>query len=85
MAKFAIAKQLAGKKIVTNSGDELGKLVDIMINELSGKMELLVLEPSPDSPVAMRLPKQGANALVPYSAVLAVSDYIVVDAKSLSQ
>ena len=38
MAKYLIARQLSGKKLVTNEGDDFGRLVDIEVNEVSGKI-----------------------------------------------
>ncbi|MFH1285229.1 MAG: PRC-barrel domain-containing protein [Candidatus Micrarchaeota archaeon] len=82
MGKFAIAKQLAGKKIITNDGEELGKLVDIYVNEVTGKMESLIIDPNPDNTSAMRMKKEGdGTLLVPYNAVLAVSDHVIIDKK----
>ena len=35
MAKYLIARQLSGKKVVTNDGEDFGRLVDIDVNEIS--------------------------------------------------
>ena len=84
MGKFAIAKQLAGKRIITNEGDEIGRLVDVIINEVTGKMESLIIEPNPDNGVARSLKKEEGHARISYGAVLAVSDHIIVDKKGLA-
>ncbi|MEW6328704.1 MAG: PRC-barrel domain-containing protein [Candidatus Micrarchaeota archaeon] len=83
MGKFVIAKQLAGKKLITNDGEEIGKLVDLTINEVTGKIDALVIEPNMDNPTARRLKKEDGNIMIPYNSVLAVSDHVIVDKKGL--
>ncbi len=84
MAKIVIARQLPGKKIVTTDGDDLGKLIDITINEKTGKLEFLIVEPneSLDFKDKLNLNEEG-YAYVPFDSVLAVSDYIIVDKRML--
>ena len=83
MPKYAIAKQLAGKRIITTDGEELGRVVDLYVNELNGKLESVIVEPNPDSPMGA---KAGADGVVtvPYSAVLDVKDVMVVDRRGLA-
>jgi sporulation protein YlmC with PRC-barrel domain len=83
MGKFVIAKQLAGKKLITNDGEEVGKLVDMYISEVTGKVESLIIEPNADNPTARRMKKEEGMLLIPYTAVLAVSDHIILDKKVL--
>ncbi|MCX6777994.1 MAG: PRC-barrel domain-containing protein [Candidatus Micrarchaeota archaeon] len=83
MSKFAIARQLAGKRLITNDGEEIGKLVDAIINEVSGKMESLVVEPNPDNLTARKMKKEDGMLLVPYNSVMAVSDHVIIDKKGI--
>ena len=83
MVKFVIAKQLAGKKIITNEGEDIGKLIDLYINELTGRIESLILEPNLDNATARAMRKEDGLIIVPYSAVLAASDHIIVDRKTV--
>jgi sporulation protein YlmC with PRC-barrel domain len=84
MVKYAIAKQLAGKRIITTDGEELGRIVDLYINELSGKIESVLIEPNPDSTLAVRAKKEGSGLVtVPYSSVLDVKDVMVLDRRGL--
>ncbi|PIN95808.1 hypothetical protein COU39_03925, partial [Candidatus Micrarchaeota archaeon CG10_big_fil_rev_8_21_14_0_10_60_32] len=48
MVKYVIAKQLAGKKIITTDGEEIGRVIDLYFNTSSGKLESVLLEPNPD-------------------------------------
>jgi sporulation protein YlmC with PRC-barrel domain len=83
MGKFAIAKQLAGKKLITNDGEEIGKLVDVNVNEVTGKMESIVVEPNPDNLSARKAQKTEGMIQVKYNSVLAISDHVIVDKKGL--
>jgi sporulation protein YlmC with PRC-barrel domain len=82
MVKYIIAKQLVGKKVITNDGFDVGRLFDAEINEITGKILSLVVEPNLDSGIANRLKVDGGQVKIPYSSVLAVNDYVVVDRKN---
>jgi sporulation protein YlmC with PRC-barrel domain len=84
MPKYLIARQLSGKKLVTDEGDDFGRLVDIEVNEVSGKIESLVVEPNPDSPTAARMKKEDGMVHIPYESVLAVGDFIIVQKRNLA-
>ncbi|NYZ77850.1 PRC-barrel domain-containing protein [Candidatus Micrarchaeota archaeon] len=85
MVKYAIAKQLAGKKIITTDGEEIGRIVDLYLNELTGKLESVLLEPNPDSSLAARAKQEGSDLIaIPYSAVLDIKDVMVVDRRGLA-
>ncbi len=85
MVKYAVAKQLAGKRIITTDGEEIGRVVDLFINELTGKIETVLLEPNPDSSIAARSKKEGNGLVtVPYASVLDVKDVMVVDRRGLN-
>ena len=77
--KFTIAKQMGGKRIISNKGEELGRLSDIAIDERSGKIEALLVEPNVDSKLARQLTGSERMIVVPYKSGFAVSDVIVVD------
>jgi sporulation protein YlmC with PRC-barrel domain len=83
MVKFIIAKQLVGKKVVTNDGFDLGRFVDAEISKVTGKINNLLIEPDPDSSLASKIKSDDDQIKVAYNAVMAVNDYIVVDRKNL--
>ncbi len=83
MTKIVIAKQLAGKKIITNDGEELGKLIDLNVHDVSGKIESMLVEPNLDNATARALNKEEGLISIPYSSVLASSDHIIVDKKAI--
>ncbi len=83
MYKYAIARQLATKKLITNRGDNIGRLVDLMVNEATGEIESILVEVDPSSKVVKQLEVQGNMLEVPYKSVLAVSDVFIVDERQL--
>ena len=85
MVKYEIARRLSGKKVITNRGEVLGKLLDLMVDEVSGNIESLVVEISADSKVARKLGLEQRVVHIPYKAVVAVSDFVIVDEVSLRE
>ena len=83
MVKYLIARQLSGRSVITNDGAAFGKIVDMDINEVTGKIEYLVVEADPDNQMAESMKREDGYALVPYESVLAVSDYVIVDKNNL--
>lgn len=82
--KYAIAKQLAGKRIITTDGEELGRVIDLYVNELTGKIESVLIEPNPDSSIAAKAKQEGGGMItVPYSSVLDIKDVMVIDRRGL--
>jgi sporulation protein YlmC with PRC-barrel domain len=84
MVKYLVARQLSGRKIITNEGEDFGRLIDMNVNEVTGKIESLVVEPNPDSELAGKLKKDDGLLYVPYDSVLAVGDFVIVDKRNLS-
>jgi len=83
MAKYMIAKQLVGKKVVTSDGYDVGRFVDAEISPVTGKLNVLYVEPNPDSGLANKFDVENGQIKIPYAAVQAVNDYIMVDRKNL--
>lgn len=83
MYKYTIARQLATKKVITNRGDEVGKLSDLLVDELTGEIEKLLIEVDRDSKFAKKFHSKNRVIEVPYSAVTAVSDVFIVDEREI--
>jgi len=84
MVKYVIAEQLIGKEVVTSDGLDLGKFLDAELNEVTGKLTTLVIEPNADSDFVKKLDIKDGKLRVPYDSVMAVNDFIVVDRKGIS-
>ncbi|MDE1850880.1 MAG: PRC-barrel domain-containing protein, partial [Candidatus Micrarchaeota archaeon] len=74
---------LVGKEVVTNDGFDLGKFVDAEINEVTGKLTTLLVEPNVDSAFVNKLDVKEGKLKLGYNAVVAVNDFIVIDRKAL--
>ncbi len=72
------AGTMAGKEIVNIDGTVLGELENVVFELKTGKLVDLVVKP--DSELnRMKYREQGKFVLIPFSSVVAVKDYIVVD------
>jgi sporulation protein YlmC with PRC-barrel domain len=85
MYKYTIARQLATKRVITNRGDEVGRLSDLLIDEVSGEIEALLVEVDRDSKFAKTINSRDRIAQIPYSAVTAVSDVFIVDEREIAE
>jgi len=83
MYKYTIARQLASKRVITNRGDEVGKLVDIVVSEIGGDVEYLVVEVDRNSRLLAKLGKVDKLVEIPYASVTAVSDVFIVDEREI--
>lgn len=83
MYKYTIARQLASKRIITNRGDEVGKLIDIIVSEVGGDIEYLVVEIDRTSRLLSKMGKVDKLIEIPYAAVTAVSDVFIVDEREI--
>ncbi|MGC8710061.1 MAG: PRC-barrel domain-containing protein [Candidatus Micrarchaeia archaeon] len=83
MVKYIAAEELVGKEVVTNDGFDLGKFLDAEMNEVTGKLTAMIVDPNVDSKFVNKLDIKDGKLKVSYNSVLAVNDFIVVDRKAL--
>ena len=69
---------------MTNDGIDLGRFLDAELNEVTGKLTSLILEPNAENDFVKKLEVKDGKLKVPYASVLAVNDYIVVDRKGVA-
>ena len=69
MVKYVIAEQLIGKEVVTNDGMDLGRFLDVEMNEVTGKLMSLILEPNADNEFVKKLDVKDGKLKVPYASV----------------
>ena len=72
------AGSIAGKEIVNVDGTVLGELENMVIDLKTGKLVDLVVKPDP-ALNRMKYREDGKFVLIPFTSVVAVKDYIVVD------
>ncbi len=83
--KFAIARQLGGKRVITNKGEELGRISDIQFDESTGDLVYILIDPNPESKLTQRLRKEDDLIVIPYKSLFAVGDVVVVDESLLEE
>lgn len=79
-----LASSLRDMRILTDKGLRVGNIFDLEVNEDTGKIETLVVEPESQEIAQTLSTDDDGNALVPFSSVVAVRDYIVVSENSLA-
>jgi sporulation protein YlmC with PRC-barrel domain len=78
------AKQILGKTVLSKSGKKFGEVGDIIFETKSGELIHVVLKNPTAYAERLELEKNKENEmLVPYSAVLAVGDYLVVSEQDI--
>ena len=73
------SKELLGKTIVSKSGKKFGEVGDLVFEAGSGELIHIVLKNATSYTDKMELEKNKDNQnLIPFSAVIAMGDFIVV-------
>ena len=83
MVKYVVARQISGKKVITNEGEDFGRVVDLSVNEIDGHIIDLIVDANPDNKMEDKLRKDGNYVLIPFSSVIAIGDYIIIDKRHL--
>ena len=72
-------KQLLGKTVVSKTGKRFGDVGDIIFETKSGELIHVVLDNPTSYTQKLELEKdKSGNILIPFSAVIAVGDFLVV-------
>ena len=73
------SKQLIGKTVVSKTGKRFGELGDIIFETSSGELIHMVLQNPTAYTKRMELEKtKDSEILIPFSAVIAIGDFMVV-------
>ncbi|MBS3084817.1 PRC-barrel domain-containing protein [Candidatus Pacearchaeota archaeon] len=76
---------ILGKMIVTKEGKRLGFVKDVTFETKSGELINLLVKDSTIYAKNLSLEKSSANDfLIPYSAIIAIGDFVVVSEEDLS-
>lgn len=78
-----LMKQMQGMKVITDRGLEVGRVDDLLIEETSGKILSVCVRPV-SGDLFKNLPKDKGQLLIPYSAVLAVREFMIVSERVLT-
>lgn len=75
---------IVGKMIVTKEGKRLGFVRDITFETSSGELINLVVKDSTPYTKNLNLEKTNSNELlIPYSAIIAIGDFVIVSEEDL--
>ncbi len=78
------SKQLIGKTVVSKAGKRFGEVGDIVFESKSGELIHMVLRNPTSYTDKLELEKdQNGKLLVPFSAVIAVGDFMVVSEEDI--
>ena len=78
------SKQLIGKTIVSKTGKRFGEVGDIIFETRSGELIHLLLSNPTSYTEKMELEKdKTGNILIPFSAVIAIGDFMVVSEEDI--
>ncbi len=69
---------IAGKEVVNIDGMVLGELEDVIFDAQTGKLVDLLVKPDKELN-RMKYREDGRFVFVPFSSVVAIKDYIVID------
>jgi len=78
MAK-AVGKSLLGRNVVSDRGTVIGRLSDLSIETLAGKIIMLIVKPDKDADARFFRLNERGEILIPFTAVKAVKDVIIIN------
>ncbi len=79
-----LASKLKSVGVISDRGLQIGKISDILFDEKDGKIITIVVKPSSREAVGNMQRDASGNALVPFSAVMSIRDYVVVNERVLA-
>jgi len=78
-------REIVGKLVVTKEGKRLGFVKDITFETKTGELIQVVLrDPTPHTRNLNIEMASGKEALVPYNAIIAISDFVVISEEDVS-
>ncbi len=77
MAKIT-GKSLLGRNVVSDRGTVIGKLVDLSIETIAGKVMMLIVKPDKSIDTKYFRLNERSEILIPFTAVKAVKDVLII-------
>lgn len=78
MAKM-VGKSLLGRNVVSDRGTVIGRLTDLSIETLAGKIMMLIIKPGKDIDARFFRLNERGEILIPFTAVKAVKDVVIIN------
>jgi len=77
------AKEILGKLVVTKEGKKLGAVKDVSFEARTGELIHLVVGAPTAYAAALNVESKDGGLLVPYSAILAIGDFVVINEEDM--
>lgn len=74
-----VGKSLLGRNVVSDRGTVIGRLTDLSIETLAGKIMMLIIKPGKDIDARFFRLNERGEILIPFTAVKAVKDVIIIN------
>lgn len=82
--RITTARNLPGKKVISTDGEEVGNLLDIEFDTKTGKLLYVIIDPNENFAYRNeKLKTDDGKIKIPFDAVMAAKDYVIVDKKFL--
>ncbi len=78
MAKI-LGNSLIGRNVVSDRGTVIGRLIDLSIETISGKVMMLIIKPGKDIDAKYFRLNDHGEILIPFTAVKAVKDVLIIN------
>jgi sporulation protein YlmC with PRC-barrel domain len=79
-----MVSKLRAMGVISDRGMQVGRLHDILFDEKDGKILSLVVRPTSRETLGNVPRDSSGNALIPFSAVMSIRDFIVVNERVLA-
>ncbi|KUO40762.1 MAG: hypothetical protein AVW05_03330 [Hadesarchaea archaeon DG-33] len=79
-----IVSKLRAIGVISDRGMQVGKLQDILFDEKDGKVQSIVVRPISKETLGNIPRDSSGNALIPFSAVMSIRDFIVINERVLA-
>ncbi len=78
------ASKLRGLNVLTDKGLRVGQIHDMLVDESDGTIQALTVKPESKESVQNLPTDESGYVLIPFNAVQAIRDYIVVSERNLA-
>lgn len=83
MAQVMVSK-IRAIGVISDRGMQVGRLHDLLFDEKDGKIQSIVVRPISKETLGNIPRDSSGNALIPFSAVMSIRDFIVVNERVLA-
>ncbi len=74
-----LGRSLIGRNVVSDRGTVIGKLADLAIEPMSGKVMMLIIKPNKEIDLRFYKLNEQGEMMLPFTAVKAVKDVLIIN------